>query len=309
MQLPDHHPGMNTNITPTTSSPPPPDRCFGRTGEHGQYARIGGAGGLGGHYTQDLATIRAGNRVGLYDAHLGRSVIGTVRQARHETGSVTFYFEEDRFRVLHGTEPVMANWRTYRWQSPKKAEYLHAVIPTTDPAPAPYTRRYDPTPGVSLAFVDVTGHGGQGDEWLYGSPYRADLGDLMPWCQHCGRPMTTPSSPGETEPYFDVAIGHEPPSCRSGHTHHPVYVWTPHGYACATPCQDLHLTNDYRARDGKPLLDAFNPVHADNALTIPLSSAEEWLDAAINGPEFVRHIMENAVVRPTRHSTAADRGV
>ncbi|MFD8670750.1 hypothetical protein ACFV1U_35925 [Streptomyces microflavus] len=78
-------------------------------------------------------------------------MIGTVRQARHETGSVTFHFEEDRFRVLHGTEPVMANWLTYRWQSPKKAEYLHAVIPTTDPAPAPYTRRYDPTPGVSLA--------------------------------------------------------------------------------------------------------------------------------------------------------------
>ncbi|MFF8618616.1 hypothetical protein [Streptomyces sp. NPDC015350] len=299
---------MNIDITPTDPSVPPEDRCFSRSGELGQYARIEGAGGLNGHYTQDLATIRTGHRVGLYDAHLGRSVIGTIREARHETDSVTFLFEAEGFRVLHGTEPVMADWGTYRWQSAKTAGHVHAVVRPTDCAPAPYTHRYDPTPGVSLAFVNVTGHGGQGGEWLYGSPYRGDLGDLMPWCQHCGQPMTAPCSPGETAPYFDVTDGGQPPSCRGGRVHHPVYIWTPRGHACATPCQDFRLANDYRAQDGKPLLDPFNAVHADTAPAFPLSSTVEWLDSAVNGSDFVDDIMQSAVVRPAQNFRSEPEG-
>ncbi|MEU5036092.1 hypothetical protein AB0G48_18320 [Streptomyces rubiginosohelvolus] len=289
---------MNLNTTPTDPSTQTHSRCFTRSGE---YARIEGAGGLNGHYTQDLATISTGHRVGLHDAHLGRSVIGTVREARHETDSTTFLFEADGFRVLHGTEPVMTDWRTYRWQSATTAGHVHAVVHPTSTASAPYTHRYSPVPGVSLAFVDVTGHGGPGGEWLYGTPYREDLGDLVPWCQHCGQPMTAPSSPGETAPYFDVADGDPSPPCCGGRTHHPVYIWTPRDHACATPCQDIRLANDYRVRDGQPLLDAFDVVHADTAPAFPMSSTAEWLDSALNGPEFVDDIMQNAVVRPAEN--------
>ncbi|GAB1333383.1 hypothetical protein [Streptomyces sennicomposti] len=233
---------MNSSITSATSPTPPSgpeSRCFTRHGEFGQYADIAGAGGLHGYYTQDLATISTGDQVGLYDAHLARAVIGIVRKARHEAGSVTFHFEADRFRVLHGTEPVMADWRTYRWHSATTAVHVHAVVRSIDTAWAPYTHRYNPTPGTSLAFTDITGHGGPGDEWLYGTPYHEDLGHLVPWCQHCGQPMTAPSSPGETAPYFDVADGDEPPTCQGGRTHHPVYIWTP---PTAMPAQPLAKT-------------------------------------------------------------------
>ncbi|MFD6335695.1 hypothetical protein ACFWGI_39760 [Streptomyces niveus] len=296
---------MNTTNTPASSSMPssmtfsgPASRCFARHGEFGEYADITGAGGVHGYYTQDLAAIGLGDLVGLYDAHLGRAVIGVVRDARHEAGDVTFLFGEDRFRVLHGTEPVMADWRTYRWRSAATAGHVHAVVRAGDSAPAPYTHRYDPVPGTSLAYVDVTGHGGQGGEWLYGTPYHEHYGVLAPWCQHCGQPMTAPSSPDESGPYFDLADAEDPPACEGGRTHFPVYIWTPDGHACATPCQDLRLTNDCRARDGKPPLDPFDACHADDALTFPLSSTMEWLDATLHGSGYVDDIMQDAVVRP-----------
>ncbi|MFJ9580872.1 hypothetical protein ACIRQF_31345 [Streptomyces sp. NPDC101191] len=292
---------MNT----TTSPPPSPETGDRFLTRHGEYADMAGVGGLHGYYTQDLATIGTGERVGLYDDHLGRAVIGVVRDALHEAGCVTFRFEEERFRVLHGTEPVMADWRTYRWHSPATAGNVHAVLLASDTASAPYTHRYNPAPGTSLAFTDVTGHGGPGEEWLYGTPYHENYGDLVPWCQHCGQPMTASSSPGEKGPYFDIAEGEDPPACQDGRAHYPVYIWTPYGHACATPCQNLRLTNDYRARDGKPPLDPFNASHTDEALTFPVSSTPEWLDAALYGREFVDDIMQGAVVRPA-HQLADD---
>ncbi|MFD7861559.1 hypothetical protein [Streptomyces sp. NPDC059783] len=295
---------MNSDITPSHPSTPSENRNFRRSGELGQYARIEGPGGLKGHYTQDFATIRPGHRVGLHDAHLGRSVIGIVREARYEADSVTFLFEAEGFRVLHGTEPVMSDWRTYRWQLATTAGHAHAVVRSTDCASAPYTHRYNPIPGVSLAFVDVTGHGGQGGEWLYGSPYREDLGDLMPWCQHCGLSMAAPCTPAESASCSDVVDGGQPPPCRGGRAHHPVYIWTPRGHACATPCQDLRQANDYRAQDGKPLLDPFKTVHAETAPTFPLSSSVEWLDSALHGQEFVDDVMQSSVVRHVQNLCA-----
>ncbi|MFI1701437.1 hypothetical protein ACH419_36530 [Streptomyces bobili] len=269
------------------------DRCFTWI-EPGEFASINGPGGLTGCYTQDLTTITAGHRIGLYDAHLGRAVIGTVLETQHCADTAAFTFAEHGFRVLHGTEPVMADWHTYRWRSPATAPHLHAVIPPTDPASAPYTHRYAPRPGHSLAFVDLTGHGDPGDEWLYGTPYHSGWGQLVPWCQHCGLPMTAPS-PGETTPYIDVAEGQAPPACRDGRSHYPIYIWTPHGYACATPPQNLPLTNDNRLRDGEPPLDAFDVLHIDEAKTYPVSEAVEWMDAALYGHEFVEQMMEAAV--------------
>ena len=34
--------------------------------------------------------------------------------------------------------------------------------------------------------------------------------------------MVSPSSPGETEPYFDLAPGEEAPACMPGHRHEAV---------------------------------------------------------------------------------------
>ncbi|MFF1678772.1 hypothetical protein ACFVYG_22365 [Streptomyces sp. NPDC058256] len=285
----------------------PTDRCFTRR-EPGGFAEINGPGGLTGRYTQDLTTIMAGHRIGLYDAHLGRAVIGTVSETQHDTNTAVFAFEEHGFRVVHGTEPVMADWRTYRWHSPATAPHLHAVAPATDCASAPYTHRYAPRPGRSLAFVDLTGHGGPGDEWLYGAPYRSSRGQLAPWCQHCGLPMTAPTSQGETTPYIDVADGEPLPACRDARAHHPIYIWTPHDHACATPPQNLPLTNDNRDRDGKPPLDPFDVQHIDEAETYPVSQAVEWLDAAVYGHEFVEQMMKApGVERPCVTRTTDQR--
>ena len=284
---------------PATSPEPstPIEGCFSRHGEHGKYATIPGRGGLTGHYTHDLNTIAAGDHVGLYNAHFDRSVIGVVRDAQHKADTVTFRFHHARFRVLHGTEPVTADSRSYLWHSPATATHLHAVVHPSDTASPPYTRRYEPIPGRSLAFVDVTGHGGPSDEWLFGAPYHSSNGTLAPWCQHCGLPATAPTSPGETAPYFDVAEGQTPPACRDGRTHHPVYIWTPYGHACAAPSQNIALTNDHHVHDGKPPLDPFDATSIDEACTFALTEAIEWFDAALNGREFVEEVMRPALDR------------
>ncbi|RNG08208.1 hypothetical protein [Streptomyces botrytidirepellens] len=249
------------------------------------YAHLRGRGGLGGHYCADLSTIRPGERVALHDARLCRTVIGIVDQAEHDTNAVTFRFASDRFRVLHGTEPVMAHWRTYRWHSPATAPYVHAIVHTTDSASAPYTDRYAPVPGRSIAHVDVTGHGGPDDAWHYGTPYRSDLGRLAPWCLHCGHPMAT----GEPET--------PPAPCRSGYGHHPVRIWTPYSWACATPSQNITLTNDYRAHDGQPPIDPFNTDDINQAITYYLTDTIEWYDSAMFGIEYV--LEESAYLQQT----------
>lgn len=46
----------------------------------------------------------------------------------------------------------------------------------------------------------------------------------LPFCQFCGRALVSPASPGETEPYFDLAPGEEAPACVPGHRHE-VVTW------------------------------------------------------------------------------------
>lgn len=46
----------------------------------------------------------------------------------------------------------------------------------------------------------------------------------LPFCAFCRRAMVSPTSPGETHPYFDLAPGESPPSCTPGH-HHEAVIW------------------------------------------------------------------------------------
>lgn len=60
----------------------------------------------------------------------------------------------------------------------------------------------------------------------YGVILDSEDGYCVPWCKNCGAPMVDPCSPGDTEPYFDVADDEDDPECKPGHDHEPVYIWT-----------------------------------------------------------------------------------
>jgi hypothetical protein len=46
----------------------------------------------------------------------------------------------------------------------------------------------------------------------------------LPFCRFCRRAMVSPSSPGESRPYFDLASGEQAPACAPGHRHEAV-IW------------------------------------------------------------------------------------
>ncbi|WP_158697918.1 hypothetical protein [Streptomyces prunicolor] len=46
----------------------------------------------------------------------------------------------------------------------------------------------------------------------------------LPFCKFCRRALVSPSSPGESEPYFDLAPGEQAPPCAPGHDHEAV-IW------------------------------------------------------------------------------------
>ncbi|MDW4912609.1 hypothetical protein [Streptomyces californicus] len=67
------------------------------------------------------------------------------------------------------------------------------------------------------------------DEWPPGLPASVDRTDLgsyieLPFCAHCRKAMVSPCSPGQSEPYFDLAPGEPVPDCVPGHDHEEV-VW------------------------------------------------------------------------------------
>jgi hypothetical protein len=45
----------------------------------------------------------------------------------------------------------------------------------------------------------------------------------LPFCKHCRAALVSPCSPGETEPYFDLAPGEPVPDCEPGKTH--AVIW------------------------------------------------------------------------------------
>jgi hypothetical protein len=130
------------------------------------------------------------------------------------------------------------------------------------------THRYGPQEGRSLAAVDMTRDGAPGREWRYGSPYRSDLGALRLWCLHCGAAM-----PAKTM------------GCEPGRAHRAVEIWTPHGWAWATPSQNMTVTEHLRDRDGLPRLDPFDADRIDEAATFYLSDTVEWMDCGLYGVE------------------------
>ncbi|WP_333745635.1 hypothetical protein [Streptomyces sp. IBSBF 2950] len=66
----------------------------------------------------------------------------------------------------------------------------------------------------------------------------------LPFCAFCRRALVSPSSPGETEPYFDLEPGEEPPPCAPGHNHETV-IWA--DVAEADAGCDLPLTENGHA--------------------------------------------------------------
>lgn len=259
-------------------------RFFSRHGDRGQYADIKGTGGINGFYSQDLDALTAGQRVGLHDSQVCVSVVGVIRTVEHTDAVHVFTFEESGFRVLVGEEPVTARWQSWQWTSPRAADHVHAVVRGTDcrsggEFPA-LTGRYRPEPGRSLAVVDMTGSGDTAQMWRFGTPYRSDLGALLPWCLHCGS--------------GDFAV-----RCRAGYAHRPVAIWTPFGFACAEPPQNLPATSDLRDRDGLPPLDPFDATAMDQAVTYYLSDSEEWFDSNMFGLQDV--------VPPEVYDRVADR--
>lgn len=55
---------------------------------------------------------------------------------------------------------------------------------------------------------------------------RTDLGTYieLPFCAHCRKAMVSPCSPGQGQPYFDLAPGEPVPDCVPGHAHEEV-MW------------------------------------------------------------------------------------